>query len=156
MARCTFSSWITEANYCVIRKNRQFCQELLERTAAEIVRATDALAEQETEIFLRANGSAPRNATARRLFRLYVPVIVTTAKLYICDADYTKIDLAEGQLGALSSAKVHFVRFTKSLGFGQAAAVAYMIRRRISQGSAFSALTIRRNSRTSIPLSPNS
>jgi hypothetical protein len=39
-----------EANFCVIRKNNQRSQDLLEKTAAEIVRATDVLALQEYQI----------------------------------------------------------------------------------------------------------
>jgi hypothetical protein len=42
-----------EGNYCVIRKNGQRTQELLEKTAAEVVRATEALAVQESEINFR-------------------------------------------------------------------------------------------------------
>ncbi len=102
-----------EAGYCVIRKNKQRSQELLERTAAEVVRATDCLAQQETVIY-EGDGSAlpdPR----RNFRRVYVPVIVTTARLFICDAEYEELDVQAGEIGGLVASEVASVRFMKTL-----------------------------------------
>ena len=94
------------ALFCVIRKNNQRSQELLERTAAELVRATEAVARQELKLF---------ETTKKRLSRIYTPVIVTTAKLILCDIDYQDFDVQSGEMLADSSRQVPFIRFTKSL-----------------------------------------
>ncbi len=99
------------AEFCVIRKERRDGQvELLERTAAEIVRATDALAHEELTIY------GARNAA---LHRVYTPMIVTTAKLYICDADYREVDFDTGEIGDSTIKEIPFLRFTKSLSAGR-------------------------------------
>jgi hypothetical protein len=102
-----------EANYCVIRKNNQRTQELLEKTAAEVARAADALAEQETAIYA---GNRLRVGSDQPLTRVYIPVIVTTAKMYICDAEYEKVDPQTGEVPSASATDVPVVRFMKSLG----------------------------------------
>jgi hypothetical protein len=105
-----------EANYCVIRKNRQRSQDLLEKTAAELVRATEALARQEYTINDRVRqGDTTVN---KGLSRVYVPMIVTTAKMYICDADYQGVDLQTGEVPNSSATAFPVVRFRKSLGGG--------------------------------------
>lgn len=103
-----------EANYCVIRKNNQRSQELLEKTAAEVVRATDALAHQESEIYKRTRSSIVSFDQA--LTRVYIPMIVTTANMYICDAEYARVDPQTGEVPDLSATEVPIVRFMKSLG----------------------------------------
>jgi hypothetical protein len=101
------------AQFCVIRKNGKASQELLEKTASEVVRATEAISKQELAIHTREQCLGPY------LGRIYVPVIVTTANLFICDGDYNKIDLASGELTGFRIAPAHIVRFEKSLGAGQ-------------------------------------
>ena len=100
------------AQYCVIRKNKQRSQELLERTAAEVVRATEELARQELAIFTK---------TGRRLSRVYTPIIVTTAQMFICDADYGKIDLESGEVAGVDITPVSLVRFMNTLSAVDAA-----------------------------------
>jgi hypothetical protein len=95
------------AQYCVIRKNNQRTQELLERTAAEVVRATEALAGQNLAIH------APRNI---RFSCVYVPVIVSTARLLICDVDPAQFDPAIGEIPGDEFSEVSMVRFSKSFG----------------------------------------
>lgn len=105
-----------QAEFCVIRKSGQRSQELLEKTAAEITRAANALAEQALSIHNRA----PRGLAARSssLGHLYVPVIVTTAQLLICDADYSKLDWASGEVPDAQAIGAPVIRFHKSLGSG--------------------------------------
>jgi hypothetical protein len=103
-----------EAGYCVIRKNNKRTEELLDKTAAELVRATDALAHQESILYERTFGRIAN--LSRDLSRVYIPMIVTTAKMYICDADYRSIDLQTGEIPAAFGAPVPVVRFMKSLG----------------------------------------
>ncbi len=99
------------AEFCVIRKGRRDGQvELLERTAAEIVRATDALAHEELTIYEARNVA---------LHRVYTPMIVTTAKLYVCDADYLEADFDTGEIGDSTIKAVPFLRFAKSLSIGR-------------------------------------
>jgi hypothetical protein len=98
------------AGFCVVRKLRRDGQvELIERTAAELVRATHALAEEELAM-CATHGKALR--------RVYMPMIVTTAALYICDADYLDVDFDTGEIGDCKIERVPFVRFTKSFSSG--------------------------------------
>jgi hypothetical protein len=80
-----------QAEYCVLRKDNQRTQTLLEKTAAEIVRATEAIACQEAAIVDHGRTSAPQLVN-QAIARVYVPMIVTTAKLFMCDANYEDID----------------------------------------------------------------
>jgi hypothetical protein len=96
-----------EAAYCVIRKNGQRSQEMLERTAAEVVRATDALALQEININVKNGG---------RLFgRAYVPMIVTTARMFVCDVDYDQVEPQTGEVASATIITTPIIRFKKSL-----------------------------------------
>jgi hypothetical protein len=106
-----------EANFCVIRKNNQRSQELLEKMAAEIVRATDALARQEYQIYERTRMQIV--SINQGLSRIYVPMIVTTAALFVCDADYEGVDLETGEVADLTkSVEVPAVRFMKAFDAG--------------------------------------
>jgi hypothetical protein len=103
-----------EASYCVIRTNSHRNQELLEKTAAEVVRGVDALAQQED--LIHANSRRNPSGFDKSLARVYVPTIVTTAKIFICDADYNQIDPQTGEVPSPSAREVPFLRFTKSFG----------------------------------------
>jgi hypothetical protein len=100
------------ADYCVIRKktNKEGRQEILEPVAAEVVRATEALAREEISLC---------EATRARLSRVYIPMIVTTAKLFICDANYADVDFDTGEIDDATIASVPYLRFSKSLGQGK-------------------------------------
>jgi hypothetical protein len=94
------------AEFCVIRKNNQRSQELLERTATELVRATEAIALQELTIHKRQR---------TRLSRIYTPLIVTTAKIIICDLTLENFDPVTGEIPEGDFETVPFVRFRKTL-----------------------------------------
>jgi hypothetical protein len=106
---------LPEAIYCVIRKNGQRSQEMLERTAAEVVRATDARASQEININAKSG--------SRSFGRAYVPIIVTTAGIFICDADYDQLDPQIGEVASATIATAPIVRFKKSLGGSRSGAL---------------------------------
>jgi hypothetical protein len=93
------------AQYCVVRKNNQRTQELLEKTAAEVVRATEAVAQQNVDIHRQQRA---------RLSGVYVPVIVTTARLSVCDFDPSRFDPAAGEIPGGDFNEVGMVRFAKS------------------------------------------
>ena len=99
------------AGYCVIRNGNQHSQELLEKTLSEIIRSTEALAEQELALYQRHSMSRDRLAHQR----VYIPVLVTSAKLFVCDADYGKVDLTSGDVPEASSRPVPWLRFNKTL-----------------------------------------
>jgi hypothetical protein len=102
----------------VVRKNNQRSEELLEKTAAQIARATDALAQQEWDIHVRPT---KRPASLSQGFsRLYVPMIVTTARMFISDANYNEVDLSTGDVPGGTQAPAPLVRFRKSLVLGNA------------------------------------
>jgi hypothetical protein len=104
-----------EATHCAVRKPREGRGENhLESAAAQIVRATDALAEQEVIIFDRERRTKKGFNTA--VGHVYVPVIVTRARLFICDADLAKVDLDKGEAPCPSIRPVPVIRFRKSLG----------------------------------------
>jgi hypothetical protein len=105
-----------EADYCVIRKNNQRSEELLEKTAAQIARATEALAHQEWDIHVRP--TTRPSSLSQGFSRLYVPIIVTTARMFISDANYNEVDLSTGDVPGGIQAPAPVVRFTKSLGLG--------------------------------------
>jgi len=78
---------------------------LLERVAAETCAATEAIAIEEYASMLDTKYG----------FRMYVSVIVTTARLSISTVDTASIALATGEASAISHREVPFLRFRKQL-----------------------------------------
>jgi hypothetical protein len=118
----TFNEWMNvqfipgtpEVSFCVIRQGEKPRRDLLETIAAELVRATDALCAHEDAIHARQRAS-PDNRYPP-LHRVYVPMIVTTARLFVCDTPYDAVDLQTGRVGPSQIKPVHAVRFKKSFG----------------------------------------
>lgn len=78
---------------------------MLERVAAEISTATEALALEETRLPVsRMNGG---------LLRMYASVIVTNARLLLSQVDPAQIDLATGKTASAAHSVVPWVRFRK-------------------------------------------
>lgn len=99
-----------EAEYCAIPGQEQGRRNLLERTAAELVEATESFAWQEKELA----DNVPQNMRSFR--RIYIPVIVTTAELKVSCFDPSTISLEEGDLPHDTTfTTVPYVRFRKSL-----------------------------------------
>ncbi|WP_202843107.1 hypothetical protein [Luteimonas saliphila] len=95
-----------EADYCVMVGDDAKSRPLLERTAAEVTIASEAIALEEFKHRLQPTGYG---------YRSYIPVIVTTARLSVCAVDEEAIDLSAGEIGPshASIKEVPWVRFRK-------------------------------------------
>jgi hypothetical protein len=97
-----------ESLYCAIPGQKQGRRNLLERTASDLVESVEALARQELEL-IEQNGTA-------NFSRIYVPVLVTTARLFAASFDPATVTLSDGALPNDASFKeVTYMRFRKSL-----------------------------------------
>lgn len=94
-----------ESMYCVIAGQDQKSRPLLERVAAETCAATEAIAIEEYASML----------DVRYGFRMYIPVIVTTARLSISSIDAASIALGNGEATAVLHREVPYLRFRKQL-----------------------------------------
>lgn len=95
-----------EATYCATPKGRP----ALERTAGELILATEGIAQQYDD-FVKREASDQSHLPA-----LFFPVIVTNAPLYVCKFDVGSVSLEEGQLPyeGTDFTLVDFVRFRKT------------------------------------------
>ena len=92
-----------EANFCHIRKQGGTQRDdMLEKACAELLTATEALARQ--ELILYSQDQPP----------IYVPVIVSNARMFICDGNWDEMNPATGEVGFCAIKPVPFVRFRKS------------------------------------------
>ena len=90
------------SEFCVMSdKNRP----MLEKTAAELINATQALANEEYDLKMSEKES----------LRIYFSVIVTTAELKVCNFDLSDIDIKSGEIDDANFSNVPFIRFRKSL-----------------------------------------
>lgn len=98
-----------QSEYCAIPGQDQGRMNLLERTASELIDSVEALATQEKELQDRGG--------AKDFARIYVPILVTTAKLFVACFDPSSIELAEGTLPKeTATEEVPYIRFYKGLG----------------------------------------
>jgi hypothetical protein len=95
-----------ESEFCVVRGAEKEMP-LLERYTDSLINACEGIAAEEMEIY--KNRPEPI---------VYVPIIVTTSALWVCELSPEKISLTEGKIpddhGAFS--EVPYIRFRKSLG----------------------------------------
>lgn len=97
-----------QSQYCAIPGQEQGRQNLIERTAYDLVESVEALAVQEFKI-------VDQNANAN-FSRVYVPVLVTTACLFAASFDPSAITLNDGALpNDASFVEVPYIRFRKAL-----------------------------------------
>lgn len=94
-----------ESEYCVIPGQDAKSKPMLERIAAELVSATEAIAMEEKEY----------QAQSKDALRMYFSAIVTTAKLNVCNFDPEQISLIDGKVTDQKFTEVPFVRFRKQL-----------------------------------------
>jgi hypothetical protein len=94
-----------QSQYCVIPGQDPKSKPMLERVAAELVSATEAIAFEEKRYKPQTKG----------LVRMYFSVIITTAKLRVSTIDPEKISLADGKIADAQFKEVPFVRFRKQL-----------------------------------------
>lgn len=94
-----------ESSFCVIAGQDPKSRPLLERLAAELTAATEALAIEEQPII-----------TKRRYgLRMYVAVVVTTARLHMSEFDPRQVNIPLGEAQAVSHREVQWIRFRKQL-----------------------------------------
>ena len=97
-----------QSQYCAIPGQDRGRKNLIDRTASELVFSVEALANQE-KLLQQKNG-------ADNLSRVYIPVIVTTAQLFIAEVDPSNISLEDGCLPKDTPySEVPFIRYRKSL-----------------------------------------
>jgi hypothetical protein len=99
-----------ESQFCAIPGMEHGRRNLLERTASELIEATEAFARQEQQLHERH--PSPQS----QFQRIYIPIIVTTAELIVSRFEPGSISLQDGSLpdDAIFE-EVPSVRFRKSL-----------------------------------------
>lgn len=99
-----------EAKYCAIPGQEGGRKNLIERTASDLIEATEAFAWQEKVL-------ADKLPSTMRIFgKIYAPVIVTTAELRVACFDPSTISLKEGEIPDNVEFKtVPYIKFRKSL-----------------------------------------
>lgn len=94
-----------EAAFCVVPGQDARSRPMLERVAAELVCATEALAQEERALQFERED----------FFRMYVNVIVTTARLEVCTFDADAITLNDGRINDAEFQQAPWIRFRKQL-----------------------------------------
>jgi hypothetical protein len=94
-----------DCSACVVAGQDPKSRPLLERLAAELTAATEALAEEERSV---AAIDGPR-------MRFYISVLVTTARLHHSTLDPLTVPLDTGEASSLSHQEVPWIRFRKQL-----------------------------------------
>jgi hypothetical protein len=109
-ANCQVEPNSYESQFCAIPGMEHGRRNLLERTASELIEATEAFARQEQELYKRYPSPRPQ------FQRIYIPIIVTTAELIVSRFEPGRISLKDGSLpdDAIFE-EVPSVRFRKSL-----------------------------------------
>lgn len=95
-----------ESGFCVVRGHADRDRPMLERLADDLIPSVEALAFEETAI-----GDPPPDTH----HRIYLPVLLTTARLQVCSYDAAKISLQSGDLPAAEFNEVPYLRFRKGL-----------------------------------------
>lgn len=107
-ATCQADPSTYESLYCAIPGQEQGRRNLLERTVADLVQSVEALARQEMELI--------EHSGTPNFSRVYVPVLVTTARLFAASFDPATVTLQDGALPKDASfVEVPFIRFRKAL-----------------------------------------
>jgi hypothetical protein len=94
-----------ESEFCVVAGQTDGQKPMLERIASELVLATECLAINDYN-HLRANPE---------LLRIFIPIIVTNAKLQVCPFNPTDVNLETGELKSNNLVDVPYLRFRKQL-----------------------------------------
>ncbi|QVW34231.1 hypothetical protein KIP69_11565 [Geobacter sulfurreducens] len=94
-----------ESEFCIVHGQDPKAKPMLERTAAELIDSTEALAFEELSI----------KKDESEFLRIYTNVIVTTADLKICKFNPEDISLSNGEISTTKFESVPWIRFRKSL-----------------------------------------
>jgi hypothetical protein len=92
-----------ESMFCVVAGQDPKARPMLERVAAELAAATQALAvEEHPFVTQRQHG-----------IRTYASVVVTTARLFLSRVDSSKVEIATGEVPEATHEEIPWVRFRK-------------------------------------------
>lgn len=106
----SFNPESPQCPFCVIRGGGENDAPMLERLASELLQATESLAREQKAI------DAANRSDVSRLW-LYVPVVVTNARIVVCSFDPVAVSPTDGLLPSEAQfEEVPFVRFLKNLG----------------------------------------
>jgi len=94
-----------ESEFCVVFGQDNKSRPMLERVAAEVIEASEALAREEYHFLVNKLD----------YIRIYINVIVTTAELNICKFNPEKISIDTGKINETEFKTVPYLRFRKSL-----------------------------------------
>lgn len=94
-----------ESEFCVVPGQDSKSRPMLERVAADVVSATEAIALEEKDY----------QAQLKDVLRMYFSVVVTTAKLKVCTFAPEQVSLVDGKVFDAQFTEVPFVRFRKQL-----------------------------------------
>lgn len=108
-AKWRFTPKAPHAEYCIVRGTGEQDRPLLETLASSVLRSVEYLADQ--ELHFGTASEVGRHA-------LYVPVILTTARIMIARVDTETVDLSSGEIPNASFEEVPFVFFTKTMRTG--------------------------------------
>ena len=92
-----------ESMFCVVAGQDPKARPMLERVAAEIVGATQALAVEEQSFIIRCQLG----------IRMYASVVVTTARLFVSRVDSSRVIIATGEIPEAIHEEIPWVRFRK-------------------------------------------
>ena len=95
----------SESMYCIVAGQDPKNKPMLERLASETTTSTEALALEEQPLALKQNYG----------LRMYVSVIVTTARLHLSSFDPKMVLLSSGETAEASHQVVPWIRFRKQL-----------------------------------------
>lgn len=95
-----------ESEFCVVAGQDAKTRPMLERIAATVVASTEALAQEEANVLRELD---------REHLRVYINIIVTTAKLEVCKFDPKTVDLKKGTIENAKYEDVPYLRFRKQL-----------------------------------------
>lgn len=93
-----------ECEFCIVPGQDQKSRPMLERVAAELIEATEALAQEDHYL-----------NTEPDFIRIYANVIVTTAELHLCSFNPSDVSIDTGMIDKADFTPVPFLRFRKSL-----------------------------------------
>ena len=94
-----------QSEFCTVHGQDAKSKPMLERVAAELVEATEALATE--EYYLKKN--------EYHYLNVFYSIIVTTAELKICKFDPNKVSIKNGEIDNCEFESVPYLRFRKSL-----------------------------------------
>jgi hypothetical protein len=94
-----------ESMFCVVPGQDKKSRPMLERIAAELIEATEALAFEDLHLFSKKP----------EFVKIYLNIIITTADLSLCSFDPHDISISDGMIEKAEFESIPFLRFRKSL-----------------------------------------